>query len=529
MTDKTSYLLSSWRKTRILSSFLILLLGIVASANESEAQEALWGQLMPGPHMVGFQTISKYDVSRPFKRKYDYYGNAYKGERARPIQISIWYPGVKSANSRQLLFEDYVFLTVKEETFGDLTEKEKQNAVNAFLNSRYTQGTDQAKLAEVLKLKTASWSNATPAKGLFPLVLIAPSIGISSPYGNSILAEYLASNGYVVASSPGMGEDSRQLTFDPIGVGAQMEDIMFLIRTLREWEDVDPDHLALIGFSFGGLAASVLAMHNTDVDAFVSLDSSLANKYAYSQLFQSPLYEPSSLTVPVLHITAQEPNEGTDYSFFKSLKYSNVTYAKLKGMRAIDFSSFGMITTIVPNFGGETQGNPGLGQEAVCRYTLNFLNATVKKDAAAQTFINASPAANGFASGFVVIETKPGFKAPPTEEQFVQILQEKGVGQASAIYAEVKKNDREYQIFEPETLNGLAGELLKNKKTKEAIEILKLNVDAYSNEWETFDLMGMAYMQDGNTQLAVENFEKSLDLNPENANATEMLTKLKKS
>jgi hypothetical protein len=43
-----------------------------------------------------------------------------------------------------------------------------------------------------------------------------------------------------------------------------------------------------------------------------------------------------------------------------------------------------------------------------------------------------------------------------------------------------------------------------------------------------FDLLGIAYMQDGNNA-AVENFTKSLDLNPENTNASEMLKKLKKS
>jgi Flp pilus assembly protein TadD len=56
-----------------------------------------------------------------------------------------------------------------------------------------------------------------------------------------------------------------------------------------------------------------------------------------------------------------------------------------------------------------------------------------------------------------------------------------------------------------------------------------LSADAFSNEWETFDLLGTAYMQDGNNALAVENFTKSLDLNPENTNASEMLKKLKKS
>jgi hypothetical protein len=502
---------------------------IVIFATHSFAQDRpLWGKLKEGPYSVGFQTVSKYDVSRPFKRKINYEGVPYKGERARPLQISIWYPTAKNASATAMLFEDYIFLTSKELTFGQITEKDKQDSISAFLQSPNAREADQAKLKEILKFKTASQMNAAPVSQKFPLVLIAQSIGISSPYGNSILAEYLASNGYVVASSPGMGETSRQLTYDPIGIGAQMEDMQFIIRLLRERGDVDPDRLALVGFSFGGLAAAVLTMNNTDVDAFVSLDSSVANKWAYSQVFQSSYFQPNNLRVPVVHITAQEPNEGTDFAFFKSLKYSNVTYVKLKGMRAIDFSSLGMVSAFVPKFGGESKGDSAAGQVAICQYTLKFLDAVVKKNPEAQKFLQSPPSQNGFTSEFVMMENKPGFKAPPSEEEFVQILQQKGIGEASTIFAQVKKDNSEYQIFEPETLNALAGEALDKKNTKEAIEILKLNSEAYTNEWETFDLMGMAYMQEGNSQLAIENFTKSLDLNPENTNAAEMLQKLQK-
>lgn len=518
------------KKQGVLNLLLFAsLLLVVFLANDSFAQERpLLGKLKEGPFGVGFQTVSKYDVSRPFKRKYNYEGTFYKGERGRPIQISIWYPTAKGSGSNKMLFEDYIFLTSTELTFVPISASDKQSSINAFLQSPSAREADPAKVKEVLKLKTASQWNATSAPEKFPLVVIAQSIGISSPYGNSILSEYLASHGYVVASSPGMGEASRQLTYDPIGIGAQMEDMQFIIRNLRERTDVDPDRLAIIGFSFGALAASILTMHNTDVDALVSLDGSVANKWAYSQIFQSSYFTPNSLTVPLLHITAQEPNEGTDFAFFKALKYSDVSYVKLKGMRAIDFSSMGMVSTMVPKFGGEATGDSAAGQEAVCKYTLNFLDAVVKTNADAQKFLKASAVQNGFTADFVSLDSKPGYKAPPTEEEFVQIIQQKGIGQATAIFTEVKKDNPEYQIFEPETLNALAGEALEKKNTKGAIDILKLNLDAYSNEWETFDLMGAAYMQDGNSQMAIENFTKSLDLNPENQNAVEMLQKLKK-
>ena len=81
-------------------------------------------------------------------------------------------------------------------------------------------------------------------------------------------------------------------------------------------------------------------MHNTDVDALVSLDSFLANRFGYSLMFQNSLYKPNQLTVPVLHITSQETNEDTDYAFFKAARFAPAYYVKLKGLTPPDFSAW---------------------------------------------------------------------------------------------------------------------------------------------------------------------------------------------
>ena len=127
-----------------------------------------------------------------------------------------------------------------------------------------------------------------------------------------------------------------------------MQDMQFIIANLRSFPAVDPDKLAVIGFSFGGLAGSLLSMYNGDVDAFVSLETAAANKFGYSVLFQNPLYEPSRLRVPVLHFTSQEVNEASNDAFLRSIKYAPLTQVKLKGMTPVDFSSFAMITPMIP-------------------------------------------------------------------------------------------------------------------------------------------------------------------------------------
>jgi cytochrome c-type biogenesis protein CcmH/NrfG len=63
-------------------------------------------------------------------------------------------------------------------------------------------------------------------------------------------------------------------------------------------------------------------------------------------------------------------------------------------------------------------------------------------------------------------------------------------------------------------------------KVKEAVEIFKLNVEAYPQAFNTYDSLGEGYMTLNEHELAVLNYKKSLELNPKNTNAAEMLKKL---
>jgi CubicO group peptidase (beta-lactamase class C family) len=88
-----------------------------------------------------------------------------------------------------------------------------------------------------------------------------------------------------------------------------------------------------------------------------------------------------------------------------------------------------------------------------------------------------------------------------------------------------QRGDAGYDFSEPE-LNELGYQLLGMNKTEDAIEILKLNVEAFPSSWNVYDGLGEAFMKNGNKELAIENYKKSLQLNPGNSNAEEMLKKL---
>jgi tetratricopeptide (TPR) repeat protein len=77
------------------------------------------------------------------------------------------------------------------------------------------------------------------------------------------------------------------------------------------------------------------------------------------------------------------------------------------------------------------------------------------------------------------------------------------------------------------TLNRLGYMLLSVGKTPEAIAVFQRNVLEYPQSGNVYDSLGEAYMKAGQKGLAIQNYEKSLQLDPKNQNAVEMLKKLK--
>ena len=74
-------------------------------------------------------------------------------------------------------------------------------------------------------------------------------------------------------------------------------------------------------------------------------------------------------------------------------------------------------------------------------------------------------------------------------------------------------------------LNMLGYSLIGAKKYREAIRIFELNATAHPKSGNAFDSLGEAYMIAGKA-LAIENYKKSLALDPDNSNASEMIKKL---
>src|SRR5580704_17595024 len=80
-----------------------------------------------------------------------------------------------------------------------------------------------------------------------------------------------------------------------------------------------------------------------------------------------------------------------------------------------------------------------------------------------------------------------------------------------------------------ESINSLGYRVLYGmKKPTEALRIFQLNVELHPNSWNAYDSLGEIYAKSGQKDLAIENYQKSLDLNPKNDGAVKMLAELRK-
>ena len=75
-------------------------------------------------------------------------------------------------------------------------------------------------------------------------------------------------------------------------------------------------------------------------------------------------------------------------------------------------------------------------------------------------------------------------------------------------------------------MNSLGYELLQGDRVRNAIEIFKLNIKEFPDSYNVYDSMGEAYAIAGENDLAIKNYKKSLELNPQNKNAEDMIKKI---
>jgi dienelactone hydrolase len=167
---------------------------------------------------------------------------------------------------------------------------------------------DSTSYDRLLSTETTACFGATAAPGhRFPVVLYSAGWFNRAP-DNTILAEFLASHGFVVATVPQLNPGLWTFNFrsDAPSVENQVRDLEVALAALIEEPFVDRRRVAAMGYSTGGDVALLLQGRNPLVDAVVGLDASWSLGPG-NDVDASPFFVPAQYRVPIL--VARRPTE----------------------------------------------------------------------------------------------------------------------------------------------------------------------------------------------------------------------------
>jgi hypothetical protein len=513
-------------KNIIRLSFILVLSLLCYSLIAQKEDTHLLGDLKPGPQTVGFSVEHHYDYSRTFRKKEDS-----PEEIARPVQILIWYPAQNDSVHKHMKYREYLFLAATELDFTPPDENREWALINQL--SQRPMGEDKILgdsplFKNALDKDTLAIKNAVPSPGPFPLIIYAPGGG-DQAFDNHILCEYLASNGYIVASCPSFGYDSREYGADHIGIESHIRDSEFVMAKLLLFSNVDKNRIGTIGYSWGGLSSVFFAMRNSRINALVSLDGAEHMSHRIKTMRSFPFFPMiRKLKAASMHISVAGRTH--DFGFYKELKYSDAYHLHFPNLRHGLIGSRNLYLLMnpredIPSPIKEYMNN---GYAIICRYTLNFLNAYLKKDQNSQDFIQNSPEVNGIRRGMLIIESKKAQEIPPMDEKFFSIIQNQGVDEAMKLFTELRKKDPTIVLFDEMPMNNLGYRFLNAGQLNDSVKILRMNVETYPKSWNVYDSLADAYSALGDKEKAIANYEKSLELNPENTPALRKIKELKR-
>lgn len=353
-----------------IGSFLACL--VVLTMTAARAAPDVRRSLDPGQWGVGLRVVEGKSMSRP------------SGQGGlRPLQIAVWYPTSK-ARGAPMTYRDYVGLSGSElRPEARPKGAARQEAIEAFERFLTSAGVTASDASRLLATRMAAVSGATPAGGRFPLVLISQGNG-QSAHDQAFLAEYLASHGYVVATTPSASRISGPMkSEEDIAAKAEEQagDLAFASLQVKSRDELRREGLAVIGHSFGARPALLLAMSTPDVKALVSLDGGIGAKTGRGMLERSSLFAPNRMTAPILHFYEEtDAFMAPDFDLIDSLGRSRRFLVRVVGLHHVHFSSVGALERSAPSLAAATSADEitRRAYDAVCRSTLSFLDVFLK-------------------------------------------------------------------------------------------------------------------------------------------------------
>jgi dienelactone hydrolase len=285
---------------------------------------SLAAQLHFGPHAVGFRRIG---------------------------DVSVWYPAQRSGTPMKL--GDYYGASLKPFGLFLASTGLSSEAINALFDAPMSARRD-----------------ATPLKRAFPLVLVAQGNHQDAP-DQAVLTEFLASHGFIVASTPSPMIRTPMRSEDEIGTFAarQAKDLARAIDVASASLRVAPGPIAVVGHSFGARSALLLALQNRRVTKLVSLDGGIGTATGAAGLEAVDLARAPA----ILHLYEDlDPFMTPDFAFLDTLRARKEL---IPGVHHAHFTTMGFAAAAMPELAKITHAGGEIGESVgkIAQRTLEFL------------------------------------------------------------------------------------------------------------------------------------------------------------
>ncbi len=357
----------------------LLLFIIIGCTTETPKEDLpIMGDLSLGPHAVGYQTIFTYDKTRngvPYAGWDDRLINDHDPSLGRQFQINVWYPAVAETGT-DLTYRHFVHLFGQQTNF-TATEGSRKKAEEVFISRTNGMGADgnfgQTQLEMLMDLRVLSRLDAEPLTGKFPVVVIPNG---NSPWAHTILADYLASHGYLVVGFVPKGRFSAAMEVSTVGLEIAVDDMEFVLSQVSQLPNADMDRVTVGANAIRSSVCALAVARNDKIKALFSIEGGFPSAWEQRLLNRSAIYSPENIRVPVLVAYAPHPSIDPKYTFH--LKYATRYYAHFPNMSEYVMLNYGMFERFIPNILGEHSGSTAAGLEIASQLVLKFLDQNMK-------------------------------------------------------------------------------------------------------------------------------------------------------
>lgn len=343
-----------------LPSILALSLAACTStrpAATSSPVPPLWAGLTPGQYSVGL--VSSTLPTDP-----------------HPLQVTVWYPAQNGG--KQLHYRDYLLLNLTEGATKPSAE-ERAKALSEARSFLTTNGVSPASADSLIDAPMYAHASAPIAPGHFPLVLVLQG-NAQSASAQAVLAEFLASHGYVVATIPSITRTTGPMQSEKeIAPKAELEvaDIDRAVNSLTQWQNIERSvPPAIVAHSFGSRSALMYAMHHP-ASAIVSLEGGIGTATGQESMVNSKMIDLKASAPPILHFYEVNDDRAVpDFRLLRSLHTPDLQLVRLDSLRHVHFSSDGFAAVMLPDMAKVTNAGAGLKRDVVAyaQQTLAYLD-----------------------------------------------------------------------------------------------------------------------------------------------------------